>query len=99
MEIRFDELPTELDNCVNSVIKAVNEDSERALAEIIENFDFIVGSIECKHKLMSMLPEANVIVTSRFIGEPNAIFAVKKFHIIDYYRYLHESEERNDNQG
>lgn len=60
------------------------ENTERTLAEIITKYDFIVGSIELKHRLMEALPEGANIVCSSYIESPTMIYAVKKFDIMDY---------------
>ena len=46
------------------------EYQEKALAEIIQNFDFAVGSIECKARLMEILPEGANIICSPYIEDP-----------------------------
>ena len=56
----------------------------QTLAEIITKYDFIVGSIECKHRLMEVLPEGANIICSSYIEDPSAIYAIKKFDIADY---------------
>ena len=71
-------------NIVEEIIKQQREYTEKTLAEMITKYDFIVGSMECKHKLMEILPnEANVIVCSQYIASPTMIYAVKKFDITD----------------
>jgi hypothetical protein len=59
------------------------ERTEKALAEIITKYDFVVGSIECKHRLMEILPEGANIVCSPYIEDPTMIYAIKKFDITD----------------
>ena len=54
---------------------------EQKLAEIITKYDFIVGSKECKHKLMEMLPEGADIICSPYIEDPTTIYAIKKFDV------------------
>ena len=70
------------------------EYKEQALAEIITKYDFIVGSIECKHKLMEILPEGANITCSPYIESPTTIYAVKKFDVMDLLKepYRVESE-------
>lgn len=80
-----------LGNTISSMLQeAINIiilEQEQEIAEIITNYDFIVGSVECKHKIKQLLPEANVIC-SHFINEPSIIYAVKKFDCsaIDFER-------------
>ena len=56
---------------------------EQTLAEIITKYDFIVGSKECKFKLMEILPEGANIKYSPYIVSPTTIYAIKKFDIMD----------------
>lgn len=56
---------------------------EQTIAEIITNYDFIVGSKECKCKLMEILPEGANIIYSPFLESPTMIYAIKKFDITD----------------
>lgn len=82
-----------IDKMVNEIAHQQIECKERTLAEIITKYDFIVGSIECKHKLMEVLPEEANIVCSPYIASPNMIYAIKKFDILDLLKESHESEE------
>lgn len=66
---------------------------EQALAEIITKYDFIVGSIECKHKLMKILPEGANIICSPYIESPTIVYAIKKFDTMDLLIEPQESEE------
>lgn len=59
------------------------EYKEQTLAEIITKYDFIVGSIECKHKLMEVLPEGANIICSPYVESPTTIYAIKKFDPMD----------------
>lgn len=59
------------------------EYKEQELAEIITKYDFIVGSKECKLKLMEVLPEGANIICSSYIESPTKIFAIKKFDAMD----------------
>jgi hypothetical protein len=73
-----------INDVVNEIIRQQKEYTEKTLAEIITKYDFIVGSMECRHKLMEILPdEAKIIVCSQFITDPTTIYAVKKFDIKD----------------
>jgi len=69
------------------------EYKEQALAEIIENYDFIVGSKECKYRLMEVLPEGANIICSPYIESPTTIYAIKKFDTMDLLLEPQESEE------
>lgn len=72
-----------INNIVNEIIRQQVEHTERTLAEIIEKYDFMVGSMECKHKLMEILPEGATIVYSPYIEDPTVIYAIKKFDLMD----------------
>ena len=65
---------------------------EQTLAEIITKYDFFVGSIECKHKLMEVLPEGANIICSPYIESPTTIYAIKKFDTMDLMFEPQESE-------
>lgn len=80
---------------INNIVNEVYRQKERTLAEIITKYDFVVGSRECKHKLMEALPEGANIVCSPYIEEPTMIYAIKKFDIMDLLTepYRTESEE------
>lgn len=69
------------------------EYKEQTLAEIITKYDFIVGSKECKHRLMEVLPEGANIVCSPYIENPTMIYAIKKFDVMDLILNLTESED------
>ncbi len=85
---------TDLQAAINIMIRKEIEYKERALAHFITNYDFIVGSIECKHRLMTVLPEAATIRCTPYIEDPTTIFVIKKFNIMDL---LQETEsEQNE---
>lgn len=63
------------------------EYKERTLAEIITKYDFVVGSKECKCKLMEILPEGANIICSPYVENPTMIYVIKKFNIIDLLKY------------
>ena len=69
------------------------EHQEQTLAEIIEKYDFVVGSMECKEKLTEVLPADANIVYSPYIDSPNLIYAIKKFDVMDL---LFEEVRRNN---
>ena len=56
---------------------------EQHLVEIIERYDFIVGSAEVKDQLEHILPDGANIVCSKYLESPTAILAIKKFDISD----------------
>ena len=70
-------------NIIDEIIRQEREYTERTLAEIITKYDFIVGSIECKAKLMEVLPEGANIVCSPYIESPTTVYAIKKFDVMD----------------
>lgn len=84
-----DEMFTE----IKEFIRQQEECKERTLAEIITKYDFVVGSIECKFKLMEILPEGANIICTPYIESPTTIFAIKKFDTMDLLLNTLESEE------
>ena len=68
---------------IEEFIRQQKEYTEKTLAEIITKYDFIVGSRECKHKLMKILPEGANIICSSYIESPTTIYAIKKFEMMD----------------
>lgn len=70
-------------NLIEEFERQQREHTEKTLAEIITKYDFIVGSIECKYRLMEILPDGASIVCSPYIDDPTKIYAIKKFDIMD----------------
>jgi hypothetical protein len=65
------------------------------LAESITKYDFLVGSEECKCKLMEVLPEGANIICSPYIEDPTMILIIKKFDIADLIKpYKIEGEDK-----
>lgn len=85
----FDEMFAEIEK----FIRLQREHKEQTLAEIITKYDFIVGSKECKFKLMEVLPEGANIICSPYIESPTTIYAIKKFDTADLIIEPHESEK------
>lgn len=81
-----------VNNVLNEFIRQQREHTERTLAEIITKYDFIVGSKECKHKLMKIFPEGMNIICSPYIEDPTIIYAIKKFDAMDLIMGSQESE-------
>lgn len=73
-------------NQIEEFERQQREHREKTLVEIITKYDFIVGSKECKYKLMEILPERASIVCSPYIDDPTKIYAIKKFDIMDLRR-------------
>lgn len=70
------------------------EYKEQTLAEIIQKYDFMVGSKELKFKLMEMLPENANIICSPYVESPTTIYAIKKFDVMDLLKESKESENK-----
>ena len=70
-------------NAIEKFTRLQREYKEQKLAEIITKYDFIVGSKECKLKLMEILPEGANIICSPYIESPTTIYAIKKFDAMD----------------
>ena len=66
-----------ISNIYDEIVKQYRDNTERTLAEIITKYDFIVGSKECKHKLMEVLPEGASVICTPYIDDPTMIYAVK----------------------
>ena len=78
-----------IDNVFNQLEEFERQQREytaKMLSEIITNYDFIVGSKECKYRLMEILPEGASVVCSPYIDDPTKIYAIKKFDIMDLCR-------------
>ena len=84
-----------MNNMMDEIIRQQREHTERTLAEIIKNYDFIVGSKECQHRLMERLPEGANVICTPYIESPTMIYAVKKFDIMDL---SFESQERSEKE-
>lgn len=81
---------------VDEIARQQMECTERTLAEIITKYDFIVGSIECKHKLMDILPKGVNIIYSPFVENPTMIYAIKKFDIMDLFENPYKAESEKE---
>ena len=94
----IDPVSYRIDNILEEVknfTRLQREYKERTLAEIITKYDFIVGSEECKCKLMEVLPEGANIICSPYIESPTTIYAIKKFDPMDLLIDPQESEEQD----
>ena len=85
----------ELFSEIEKFTRLQRECKERTLAEIITKYDFVVGSKECKCKLMEVLPEGANIICSPYIESPTTIYAIKKFDTMDL---LFDRSERGDKE-
>lgn len=68
-------------NQIEEFERQLREHKEKTLAEIITKYDFIVGSKECKYRLMEILPERANVICTPYIEDPTKIYAIKKFDI------------------
>lgn len=68
---------------IEKAIRFQRECAEQTLADIITNFDFIVGSEECQYKLMEVLPEGATVICAPYIASPTTIYAIKKFDALE----------------
>lgn len=82
LDITYNSMQDHLDK-VSELVNQIRKYQEKELAWIITHYDFIVGSIECAHKLMEILPDGANIICSMYVEDPNIIYAVKKFDIKD----------------
>ena len=74
---------TETVNMLDKIIDSYKKSVDISLSEIITKYDFLVGSIECKHRLMQLLPDDAKIICSPYIEESDAVYAIKKFYLTD----------------
>lgn len=77
----------------------IKSQNERKLAELVQNYDFIVGSKEVLYELTKVLPKDAKVVYSPYIEDPNLVYAVKKFDFLDIFKAgklfnMPESEEK-----
>lgn len=72
-----------IDEILEEFNRLQREYKEQKLAEIVTKYDFVVGSIECKTKLMEILPERANIICSPYIARPTTVYVMKKFEILD----------------
>ena len=84
----------EIYDSIDRIIREHEEYIEKELAEIIEKYDFIVGSKDTKHRLMQALPKGANIVYSPYIKDPTIVYAVKKFSINLFSEPYNEEEDR-----
>ena len=75
----------------DKIVEYIKSQNELELARIVQNYDFIVGSKEAQYALTKVLPKDAKIVYSPFIEDPNLVYAVKKFDILDIF-----NKERED---
>lgn len=84
-----------INNVINEFLRQQRERTERMLAEIITEYDFVVGSIECKCKLMEVLPEGANIVCSPYIASPTMISTRQARQV---RRWTHEKDHIHQRQ-
>lgn len=75
--------PDDIFKQIEELARQQVEIREKELVEIIQKYDFVVGSNELKTTLEQILPEGATIVYSRYIDDPTKCYAVKKFDIMD----------------
>ena len=73
-------------NQIEEFERQQREHTAKTLSEIITKYDFIVGSKECKYRLMEILPEGANVICTPYIDDPTKIYAIKKFDIMDLCR-------------
>lgn len=74
----------EMNDTINNITNLRKEHTEKALAEAIEKYDFMVGSKDIMYKLKEVLPDGANIVYSPYIGDSMHVYVIKKFDIMDY---------------
>lgn len=73
-------------NQIEEFERQQREHAARTVTEIITKYDFIVGSKECKYRLMEILPEGANVICTPYLDDPTKIYAIKKFDILDLCR-------------
>lgn len=73
-------------NQIEEFERQQREHAARTVTEIITKYDFIVGSKECKYRLMEILPEGANVICTPYIDDPTKIYAIKKFDLTDFRR-------------
>ena len=69
------------------------EHRERTFAELVEKYDFIVGSTELMNQLEEVLPEGTHVTYSPYIGDPAVIYVIKKFDVMDLFNASFNKKE------
>lgn len=87
-----------IEDIVKEFARQQTEYKEKRLAEIITKYDFIVGSIECKHKLLEILPDGVNVIYSPYIENPTMVYAIKKFDIMDLLKDPYGAESKLDGE-
>lgn len=84
-----------INDILNEIVRQQMEYRERTLVEIVEKYDFMVCSTELMNQLEEVLPEGTHITYSPYIGEPDAIYAIKKFNVMNLLdEALNKKEEK-----
>jgi hypothetical protein len=76
----------EMNDTINNITNLRKEHTEKALAEAIEKYDFMVGSKDIMYKLKEVLSDGANIVYSPYIEDSMHVYAIKKFDIMDYIK-------------
>jgi len=73
----------EIGNYISKFVEQEMEEREKELARLVSEYDFIVGSIECKRELIKVLPPKANIVYSPYVADRRTVYVIKKFDIAD----------------
>lgn len=73
----------EIGNYISKLVEQEMEEREKELARLISEYDFIVGSVECKRELAKILSSKANIVYSPYIADKRVVYVIKKFDIAD----------------
>lgn len=71
---------------LNEYIRKQMEYKERSLVDMIQEYDFIVSTKECMHKLQEILPMDSKVIYTPYIDNPSMIYAIKRYHLNDLQR-------------
>ena len=84
LQQQYSEIITKINEAIERMKQLELEAQEKELAYLIERYDFLVGSIECRHMLEQILPDGANIICSKYIVEPMTIYAIQKIDLRDY---------------
>lgn len=71
---------------LHEYIRQQIEHKERSIVDMIQKYDFIVGSKECMHKLYKILPNECKVIYTPYIDNPSMIYAIKRYDLNDLQR-------------
>lgn len=74
------------------------EEKTKTLTEIITRYDFLVGSKDMQGMLETLLPKGAKIVYTPYIQKTTAVYAIKKFDMMDYFGDIPNIEAESEDK-